>query len=224
MTNTTWMSHSVSYTFLPQKQRKGAFAALLLLIATVLLAGCFGATPYVPTKDDDDLFKAKGVDKALYEAVCKGEKDPFVIIAVFKKDVFLSHSAVLDKHFIPVLSEFGNVALLLVRPTEVLPLLKDPSLTRASWFGPQGLLARLDPSLEFDMLKSFGKGAESGQIIILARFRSVPESSEEKAMTTAGFNILSKAGPTFIISGPMSGIPKLLSHEWIAYLEKGNLP
>ena len=214
----------MSDTFLPRKHRKGKFAALLLLTVAVLMAGCFGATPYVPTKDDDDLFKAKGADKALYEAVCNGETDPFVLIAVFRKDIFLSHSAALEQSFIPVLNEFGNVAFLLVKSTEVLPLLKEPSLIKAAWFGPQGRLARLDPPLEFDLLDRFGKGVESNPVTILVRFRSLPKTAEEKAVTSAGFQILLKEGPTFIVSGPMSGIPKLLDHDWITYLEKGILP
>jgi len=214
----------VSDTFLPRKHRKGKFTALILLTAAVLLAGCLGAKPYVPTKDDDDLLNAKGADKALYEAVCKGEKDPFVIIAVFRKDVFMSSSATLEQSFIPVLNEFGNVAFLLVRPTEVLPLLKDPSLTKAVWFGPQARLARLDPPLEFDLLGRFGKGTESSLVTILVQFRSVPKTADEKAVTAAGFQILTKEGSTFTVSGPMSGIPKLLSHEWIIYLEKVDLP
>ena len=214
----------MSYTFLTRKHRKGKSAALLLLTAAALLAGCFGATPYVPTKDDDDLLNAKGADKALYEAVCKGETDPFVLIAVFRKDVFMSHSSALEQSFIPVLSEFGNAALLLVRPHEVLPLLKDPSLKKAAWFGPQGRLARLDPPLEFDLLDRFGKGAESNHVAILTRFRSPPKAAEEKAVTAAGFQIIAKEGPTFMISGPVSGIPKLLDHDWVIYLEKGNLP
>lgn len=214
----------MSDIFLPRKHRKGKSAALIFLTAAVLLAGCFGATPYVPTKDEDDLFNAKGADKALYEAVCKGDAEPFVLIAVFRKDVFMSHSVTLEQSFIPVLNEFGNAAFLLVRPAEVLPLLKDPSLTKAAWFGPQGRLARLDPSLEFDLLDRFGKRIESNPVTILARFRSIPKAAEEAAVAAAEFQIITKAGPTFIITGPMSGIPKLLSHDWIIYIEKTDLP
>ena len=214
----------MSDTFLQRKHRKGKSKALLFVTVAVLLTSCFGATPYVPTKDDDDLFKAKGVDKALYEAVCKGESDPFALIAVFRNDVFRSRSAALEQSFIPVLNEFGNAALLLVRPGEVLPLLKDPSLIKAAWFGPQARLARLDPPLEFDMLNHFGKGTESSNIVILIQFRAIPKAAEEKAVTAAGFQIHAKEGPTFKITGPISGIPKLLDHDWIIYLEKADLP
>ena len=204
--------------------RKGLSRALLLLAAAALLAGCYGATAYVPTRDDDDLFKAKSGDKLLYEAVCKGEKEYFVLIAVFNRDVFFAQSSVLEQSNIPVLSEFGNAAFLLVTPNQVLPLLRDPSLIKAAWFGPQGRLARLEPSLELDMLRLFGKSAESNEVLILVRFRSMPKAAEEKAMDTAGFSILAKAGPTFVISGPASGIPKLLDHDWVIYIEKGSFP
>ncbi|MCL1925966.1 MAG: hypothetical protein FWF95_02380 [Syntrophorhabdaceae bacterium] len=214
----------MSDTFLPRKHRKGKYKALLFLTVAALLAGCFGSTPYVPTKDEDDLLKAKGADKALYETICIGESDPFVLIAVFREDVFRSHSAVLEQSFIPVLNEFGNTALLLVRPVEVLPLLKDASLIKAAWFGPQARLARLDTSLEFDMLSHFGKGTESSPAVILVQFRSLPKVAEEKAVIAAGFQIHAKEGPTYKITGPISGIPKLLDHDWVVYLEKIDLP
>jgi len=214
----------VSDIFRPKIHRKGAYALLFLLAAAAFCAGCLGAKPYVPTSDDEALFKAKGVDKTLYEAIRKGENDYFVIVAVFKHDVFLMQSAALEQSSIPVLSELGKAALLLVRANEVLPMLRDPSMTKAVWFGSQGSLARLDPSLELDMLGRFGKGDESKPVAILARFYSVPGAAEEKAITAAGFEISTKSGPTLIISGPVSGIPKLLERDQIAYLEKGNFP
>ncbi len=48
----------------------------------------------------------------------------------------------LERSSIPILDEMGNAALLLVRPGQVFPLLMDPSLVKAAWFGPQGRLAR----------------------------------------------------------------------------------
>ena len=204
--------------------RKGVSRALLLLAAAALLAGCLGATPYVPTRDDEDLFKAKSADKMLYETIRKGEYEHFVLIAVFRREIFFAQSSAFEQSSIPVLSEFGNAALLLVTPNQVLPMLRDPSLVKAAWFGPQGRLARLDPSLEFDMLNLFGKGAESKPVAIQIMFRDIPKTAEEKAVEAAGFTILAKAGPTFVISGPASGIPKLLDHDGVVYLEKGSFP
>ena len=206
------------------RNSKGALPALLLLLAAAaFLAGCLAGNPPVLNKTQEDLLEAKA-DKALADVVRKGERDSLAVIAVFRKDVFTGQSAMLDRSSIPILDELGNAALLLMRPTEVLPLLTDPSVVKAAWFGPQGRLARLDPSLEFDLLDRFGKGTEGRNATILARYRSVPEAKEERAAEGAGFKIVSRAGPNLLISGPISGIPKLLSDEWVVYLEKGTAP
>ncbi len=206
------------------RNSKGVLPALLLLLAAAaFLAGCLAGNPPVLNKTQEDLLEAKA-DKALADVVRKGERDALAVIAVFRKDVFTGQSAMLDRSSIPILDELGNAALLLMRPAEVLPLLTDPSVVKAAWFGPQGRLARLDPSLEFDLLDRFGKGTEGRNATILARYRSVPEAKEEKAAEAAGFKIVSRAGPNLLISGPISGIPKLLSDEWVVYLEKGTAP
>ena len=213
----------MSAIFRPRKHHKGKHA-LLLFTAALLLAGCVGATtPYIPTKEEDALFEAKA-DRMIYEFVCRGENVPFVVTAVFKNDVFLSQSAALEQSFIPVLSGLGNAAFLRVKPGELLELLKNPSLKQVTWFGSQGLLVRLDPSLELDMLDRFSKGTESNPLTILARYRSDPRASEENGVKAAGFKILSKSGPILIIQGPMSGIPKILDNDWLVSVEKSNPP
>lgn len=171
----------------------------------------------------EDLLSAKA-DKPLAAEVRKGDRDAFALIAVFRKDVFLGHSSMLERSSIPILDELGNAALLLVRPADVLPLLSDPSIVKAAWFGPQGRLARLDPSLELELLDRFGKGTEGKEQLILARYRSVPKAKEAKAAEDAGFKVVSRMGPNLVLSGPMSGIPGLLDDEWVIYLEKGFLP
>ncbi|MEW6720171.1 MAG: hypothetical protein AB1346_06965, partial [Thermodesulfobacteriota bacterium] len=77
---------------------------------------------------------------------------------------------------------------------------------------------------EFPMLDRFGKGAEGKEVPVLARFRSVPKETEEKQVEAAGFRILERGGPNMVLSGPVSGIPKLLDIEWVIYLEKGIAP
>jgi len=212
----------MSDTF-PRNNRGGFPALLLLLAAAAFLSGCLAGNPPVLDKADEELLEAKA-DKALAVEVRKGERDAFALIAVFRKDVFLGQSTMLDRSSIVILDELGNAALLLVRPNEVLPLLKDPSVVRAAWFGPQGRLARLDPTLELNMLDRFGKGTEGRDTLILARYRSVPEAKEVGAAEAAGFKIVSLAGPNLVISGPMSGIPRLLTDDWVVYLEKGIAP
>jgi hypothetical protein len=212
----------------PRNSRRGRLPAPLFLfpalfLAAALLAGCAGAGPAVLDRAREDLLAAKA-DRLLAAEVRKGERDAFAVIAVFRKDVFLGQSSMLERSSIPILDELGNAALLLVRPGEVLPLLSDPSVAKATWFGPQGRLARLDPSLELELLDRFGKGTEGKERLILARYRSVPEAKEVKAAESAGFKVVSRTGPNLVLSGPMSGIPGLLNDEWIIYLEKGFLP
>jgi hypothetical protein len=141
---------------------------------------------------------------------------------VFRGDVFLHHSAMLEEASVTLLNEFGNAAILLLSPGGVVPLLKDPAVRKIAWFGPQGRLARLDPSLELDMLARFGEGTEGKEYPILARFQDVPGEKEEKAVTAAGFRIVTRAGPNQVLSGPMSGVPRLLAVDRIVYLEKAS--
>jgi len=210
----------VSDTFSPNNRRRARTLLPLLLTAAFLLQGCPAASKRITLPEaDEKLVGAKG-DPALLAAVQENGKDPFAAIAVFSRDVFLGQSAMLERSSVTLLSEFGNAAILLLRPDEVLPLLKDPTVRRIAWFGPQGRLARLDPSLEMDLLSRFGKGQENKDVAILARFQSVPGEPEERRVAAAGFRVLTRGGPNLVLSGPLSGVPKLLSDEWVIYLEK----
>jgi hypothetical protein len=42
---------------------------------------------------------------------------------------------------------------------------------------------------------------------------------EERHIVAAGFRAVTKAGPTWVVTGPMSGLPKLLESDRIIYLE-----
>ena len=116
----------------------------------------------------------------------------------------------------------GRTAILLLSPGQIVPLLKDPSLRKAFWFGPQGLLARLDPSLELDMLTRFGEGTEERDVSLLLRFVDVGGAEEERRVVAAGFRVVTKAGPNWIATGPMTGLPKLLESDRINYIEKAS--
>lgn len=206
------------------RSSKGVPAALLLLLAAALLSGC-PRTADRPALDNvsEALLSAKG-DDALGKVVREGGKEKLAVIAVFRRDVFYGLSTMFDRSSFTMLNEFGNAAILLLQPAEILPLMKEPSVVRLAWFGPQGRLARLEPSLEFQMLDRFGKGAEGKEIPILARFRSVPKGTEEKQVEAAGFKILERGGPNLVLVGPVSGIPRLLDIDWVIYLEKGVAP
>ena len=113
----------------------------------------------------------------------------------------------------------GNVVILQMRPGEIVPLLKDPSLRKLAWFGPQGLLARLEPSLELDMMARYGAGTEDRDVDLLLRLVDVGGANEERHVTAAGYRIVTKAGPTWVVTGPTARIPKLLESDRIAYIE-----
>ncbi len=148
-----------------------------------------------------------------------GGDDPFAAIAVFRDDVFLDRSESLQRSSLTVLNELGNCVVLLLRPGQIVPLLKDPSLRKLAWFGPQGLLARLDPTLELDMMSRFGAGTEDRDVDLLLRLVDVGGSNEERHVTAAGYRIVARAGPTWVVAGPTAGIPKLLESDRVIYIE-----
>jgi len=167
---------------------------------------------------DEALLNAKADPRLQQEAVAGGN-EPFAAIAVYRNDVFLNQSEALGRSSLTVLNEMGRTAILLLSPGQVVPLLKDPSLRKAAWFGPQGLLARLDPSLEMDLLARFGAGTEDRDVNLLLRFDDVGGAKEERHVAAAGFRVVTKAGPTWVVAGPMSGLPNLLENDGIIYLE-----
>jgi hypothetical protein len=116
----------------------------------------------------------------------------------------------------------GRAVILLLSPGQIVPFLKDPSLRKAAWFGPQGLLARLDPSLELDLLARFSAGTEDRDVNLLLRFVDVGGAQEERHIVAAGFRVITKSGPSWVVTGPMSGLPKLLESDRITYIEKSS--
>jgi len=210
----------VSASF-PRNSRP-ATAALLLLSAAFLLAGCpAGGKLAVLPPGEEELLRAKG-DERLLVAVRDGGKEPFAAVAVFRGDVFLRHSAKLEQASIPPLNMLGNTAILLLQPGQVVPLLKDPDVRRIAWFGPRGRLARLDPSLELDAMARYGDGTDGKDRTILLRCRDVPGVAEEGSVTAAGYRIVTRAGPNLVVSGPYNRLPELLGNDRIIYLEKAS--
>jgi len=203
----------------PRNSRRRRLLSLLLLAASLPAAGClFGEKRRALSPEDAAIFREKA-DLRLLEEAETGGTDPFAVIAVFRGDVFLDRSESLQKSSLTVLNEMGNSAILLLRPGQIVPLLKDPSLRKLAWFGPQGLLARLDPSLELDMLSRYGAGTADRDADLLLRLVDVGGANEERHVTAAGFRIVARAGPTWVVSGPTAGIPKLLESDRIIYIE-----
>ncbi|MDO8739576.1 MAG: hypothetical protein Q7J17_11450 [Candidatus Deferrimicrobium sp.] len=189
-----------------------------------LLSGClFGEKRPTFSPPDEELLRTKA-DPRLRKEAETGGTEPFAAIAVYRNDVFLDQSEALGRSSLTVLNEFGRTVILLLSPGQIVPLLKDPSLRKAAWFGPQGLLARLDPSLEIDMMSRYGTGAEDRDVNLLLRLVDVGGAEEERHVIAAGFRVVTKTGPNRVVTGPMSGIPKLLESDRIIYIEKAPLP
>jgi|GEM_PF-867288 len=200
--------------------RRRLLSLLLLAVSLPLAAGCLLGEKRKPlTPQDAELLRAKA-DERLRKEAETGGTEPFAAIAVYRSDVFLDRSEALEQSSLTVLNEMGRTALLLLSPGQIVPLLKDPSLRKAAWFGPQGLLARLDPSLELDMMSRYGAGTEDRDVNLLLRFVDVGGAEEERHVAAAGFRVATKAGPNWVAAGPMSGLPKLLESDRIIYIEK----
>jgi hypothetical protein len=45
---------------------------------------------------------------------------------------------------------------------------------------------------------------------------------EERHIVAAGFRVVTKAGPNWVVAGPMSGLPRLLESDRIIYIEKAS--
>jgi hypothetical protein len=207
------------------RSRKAArrLLSLLLLAAFLpLLSGClFGEKRRTFSPPEEDLLRAKA-DPRLRKEAETGGSEPFAAIAVYINDVFINQSEALGRSSLTVLNEMGRTAILLLSSEQIVPLLKDPSLRKAVWFGPQGLLTRMDPSLEMDLLTRFGAGTEGRDVNLLLRFVDVGGAEEERQVVAAGFRVVTRAGPNWVVTGPMTGLPKLLESDRITYMEKAS--
>jgi len=202
------------------RKASGRLYSLLLLAAFLpLLCGCLsGEKRRTFSPPDEELLRAKA-DPRLRKEAETGGTEPFAAIAVYRNDVFLDQSEALGRSSLTVLNEMGRTVILLLSSGQIVPLLKDPALRKAAWFGPQGLLARLDPSLELDLLARFGAGTEDRDVDLLLRFTDVGGTKEERHVVAAGFRVVTRAGPNWVVTGPMSGIPNLLESDRIIYIE-----
>ena len=205
----------------PRSRRR--LRSLLLLAAFLpLLSGCLsGEKRRTFPPPDEELLRAKA-DPRLRKEAETGGSELFAAIVVYRNDVFLDHSESLASSSMTVMNEMGRTAILQMSPEQIVPLLKDPSVQKAAWIGQQRLLARLDPSLELDLLARFGAGTEARDVNLLLRLVDVGGAEEERSVVAAGFRIVTRAGPNWVVTGPMSGLPKLLESDRINYIEKAS--
>jgi hypothetical protein len=204
----------------PPSHKARRLLSLLLLAAFLPLAsGClFGETRRTFSPPDEELLRAKA-DPRLRKEAETGGNEPFAAIAAYRNNVFLDQSEALGRSSLTVLNEMGRTVILLLSPAQIVPLLKDPSLQRAAWIGPQWRLARLDPSLELELLARFGAGTEGRDVNLMLRLVDAGGAAEERGVAAAGFAVATTTGPDWIVTGPMSGLPKLLEMDRIIYIE-----
>lgn len=191
----------------------------LALCAAIALAACRGVreTPELPP-DVRALLEEKADDTI---GVIMKENLPalFAGLVVFRSDVFLHHSDLLDRMEISVLNSFDNAAILLLSGPDIPALLREPPVRKIYYLGRQGALARLDPAFEMEMLRRFGAGREEEPVSFFIRFRDVPREEDAKAVAAAGFGILARTGYVWLVTGPLTSLPRLLGHDGIVHYE-----
>jgi hypothetical protein len=197
----------------------GRFLAVALCAAIVLPA-CreVRKTPELPA-DVRALLDQKA-DDTIGVIMREGLPVLFAGLVVFRSDVFLRHSELLDRMEISVLNCFDNAAILLLRGPDIPALLREPPVRKIYYLGRQGTLVRLEPAFEMEMLRRFSAGREEEPMAFFIRFREVPREKDAQAVEAAGFDILTRTGTVWVVSGPLTSLPRLLEHEEIVYYEK----
>jgi hypothetical protein len=168
---------------------------------------------------EDEAILALKADEKIGLIIRENLPALFAGIVVFRSDVFLSHSAMLDRRELPVLDSFGNAAVILLNSPDIPPLLKEKSVRKIYYLCRQGPLARLHPAFLMGILKTFGEGKESVPSHLLVRFRDMPQEKEEQFVEAAGFSIQSRAGFVWSLSGPLTSLPRLLEDDRILFYE-----
>jgi hypothetical protein len=197
---------------------RGRPAILLLAACLAVAAGCREEKTPALTAADNAILHAKG-DERIADLVRRSLPGRFAGIVVFRSDVFLSYSDMLDRSGIPVLNAFGKASILLLSGSDVIPLLRADAVTRMRYLSLQGRLARLHPAFEIDMLRRFEEGKEDDPVHLLVRFGGQPGEADSKGMESAGYSVHSRTGAVWTISGPLRSLPALLENDKIIYIE-----
>ncbi len=197
-------------------------AVLLLSACLALPAGCREEKPPVVLSAADNAVLEQKADGKLGIVIRENLPALFAAVVVFRSDVFLSQSYMLDQAGISVLNSFGNTAILLLNSPNILPLLRMDSVARMYYLCRQGSLARLHPSFEIEMLRRFGAGKEKEPVPVTIRFREAPTENDARVLEAAGYTIQSRTGVVWSISGPLTSLPRLLENERIIYYESAS--
>ena len=191
------------------------FAALLAL----LVSACKEERLRPELSAEDEATLSLKADKKIELIIRENLPALFAGIVVFKSDVFLTQSAMLDRRELAVLDSFENTAVILLNSPDIPPLLKEKSVRKIYYLCRQGPLARFHPAYLMEVLKAFGEGKEGMQSHLLIRFRDMPLEKDTQFVEAAGFIIESRAGFVWSLTGPLTSLPRLLENDRIIYYE-----
>ncbi len=197
-------------------------AVLVVSAFLAIAAGCKEEkTPVVLSAADNAVLEQKA-DGKLGIIIRDNLPSLFAAVVVFRSDVFLSQSYMLDQARISVLNSFDKAAILLLNSPDILPLLRMDSVTKMYYLCRQRPLARLHPAFEMEMLRRFGTGKEKEPFPMLIRFQEAPTDTDAKVLEGAGYTILSRTGVVWAVSGPLTSLPRLLENDRIIFFEQAS--
>lgn len=214
------MPASESATF--SRGRRGAGATLAIFFVLLLVSGCPKNRAATALPDPVERRVATKGDDGLRRALLAGSPLPFAVLARFDSPIFPGQAELLADAGIPPAESTGNSALLVANAKEITALLESPSLLSIRFLGSQASLSRIHPELEIEMLRAFDRREEQETVDLLLRFRSPPEKIEHDAVTAAGFDVMTQAGPTWSVKGTFERLPALLSIDEIIYIQSAS--
>lgn len=194
---------------------------LLLLAAlfSLLFPACREEKADVALTPEQEAILAEKADAKIGLIIRENLPAIFAGLVVFRSDVFLTQSEMLDRRDLSVLDSVNNAALILLNSPDIPPLLVENSVRRMYFFCRQGTLARIHPAFLMEILKHFGEGKEAEPVPFLVRFREPPQEKEERFVKDAGFAVASRAGLVWTLEGPPASLPRLLEDERIIFYE-----
>lgn len=194
---------------------------ILLLLAAVLVlcSSCKEEHPKVELTPAEEALLAQKADEKIGLILRENLPSLFAGLVVFRSDVFLTQSAMLDERGISVLNVFGNAAILLLNSPDIPMLLTLDPVKKIYYLSRQGPLARFHPAFEMDLLRRFGEGKEAEPLSFLIRFREPPVDTDARAVEAAGFRIDTRTGGAWVITGPLTALPRLMENDRIIFYE-----
>ena len=188
-----------------------------VVLCAIALAACREERVTLTPKTEE-LLRAKA-DARIAAMLTRPESPPFAAIVVFRSDVFLHQSAMLERHNISLLDSFDNVAVLLL-DIQVTPyLLAEDSVRKVRYLCPQLQLARFHPAFLMSVLRRFGDDKEDEPLPFFIRFPELPRDKDITAVQDAGYTVRSREGTVLSVSGPLAALPRLLEIDRIIYYE-----